>query len=53
MTTPTTAEVGHGSKVPTVAEIDGFRGRLISADHEVRHRATAAGSSPRICTGAR
>src|SRR5262249_61579049 len=32
MTTPTTAEVGHGSK-PTVVEIDGFRGRLISADH--------------------
>ena len=33
MTTPTTAEVGHGSKEPTVVEIDGFRGRLISADH--------------------
>jgi len=28
MTTPTTAEVGHGSKEPTVVEIDGFRGRL-------------------------
>jgi len=41
MTTPTTAEVGHGSKEPTVVEIDGFRGRLISADDEVRHRATA------------
>ena len=33
MTTPTLAEVGHGSKEPTVVEIDGFRGRLISADH--------------------
>ena len=33
MTTPTTAEVRHGSKEPTVVEIDGFRGRLISADH--------------------
>ena len=33
MTTPTPAEVGHGSKEPTVVEIDGFRGRLISADH--------------------
>jgi FAD/FMN-containing dehydrogenase len=31
MTTPTTADVGQGSK-PTV-KIDGFRGRLISADH--------------------
>ena len=33
MTTPTTAEVGHRSTEPTVAGIDGFRGRLISADH--------------------
>src|SRR3989337_2319842 len=33
MTTPTTAEVGHGSKERTVVEIDGFRGGLISADH--------------------
>ena len=33
MMTPTIAEVSHGSKAPTVAEIDGFRGRLISADH--------------------
>lgn len=33
MTTPTPAEVGHGSKEPTVVEIDGFRGRLISAYH--------------------
>ena len=32
MTTPTTAEVSHRSKAPTVVEIDGFRGRLISAD---------------------
>ena len=32
MTTPTTAEIGHGSEQPTVA-IDGFRGRLISAGH--------------------
>ena len=33
MTTTTTAQVGHASKKPTVVEIDGFRGRLISADH--------------------
>jgi FAD/FMN-containing dehydrogenase len=33
MTTPTTAEVGHRRKEPTVVEIDGFRGRLIRADH--------------------
>jgi FAD/FMN-containing dehydrogenase len=33
MTTATTAEVGHASKEPTVVEIGGFRGRLISADH--------------------
>jgi len=33
MTTPTTAEVAHPSKEPTVVEIDGFRGELISADH--------------------
>src|SRR4029450_2245609 len=32
MTIPTPAEVGHGSKEPTVVEIDGFRGRLVSAD---------------------
>src|SRR5512145_353368 len=32
MTTATTAEVGRGSKEPTVVEIDGFRGRLLSAD---------------------
>jgi FAD/FMN-containing dehydrogenase len=32
MTTPTTADVGYGSK-PAVAEIDRFRGRLISAGH--------------------
>ena len=32
MTTPTAAEVGHET-TPTVAEIDGFRGRLISAEH--------------------
>src|SRR5262245_11281067 len=32
MTTPTTAEIGHGSNDPTV-EIDGFRGRLISTHH--------------------
>ena len=32
-TTSTTAEVGHGSKDPTAVEIDGFRGRLINADH--------------------
>src|SRR6186713_2057699 len=33
MTTPTTAEVRHGSKRSSVAEIDGFRGRLLSAGH--------------------
>jgi FAD/FMN-containing dehydrogenase len=33
MTTLTPAGVRHGSKRPTVFEIDGFRGRLISADH--------------------
>jgi len=33
MTTPTTAEVHHWGKKPAVVEIDGFRGRLISADH--------------------
>ena len=33
MTTPTLMEVGHRSKEPTVVEIDGFRGRLISAGH--------------------
>ena len=33
MTTTTTAQVGHASKERTVVEIDGFRGRLISADH--------------------
>jgi hypothetical protein len=33
MTTATTAELDHRSKEPIVVEIDGFRGRLISADH--------------------
>ena len=33
MTTPTTAEVGRWSKAATVVKIDGFRGRLITADH--------------------
>ena len=33
MTTPTTADIGDGSKQPTVVAIEGFRGRLISADH--------------------
>jgi hypothetical protein len=33
MMTPTLAEVDQGSKQPTVLEIDGFRGRLINADH--------------------
>jgi FAD binding domain-containing protein/berberine-like enzyme len=33
MMTATIPEVGRGSKEPTVVEIDGFRGRLISADH--------------------
>jgi hypothetical protein len=33
MTTPKTAEAGRWSKKPTHVKIDGFRGRLISADH--------------------
>jgi len=33
MTTSMTAVVGHGGKGPTVVEIAGFRGRLISPDH--------------------
>jgi hypothetical protein len=33
MTAPTSAEAGHRSKTPTLERIDGFRGRLISADH--------------------
>jgi FAD/FMN-containing dehydrogenase len=33
MTTPTSAEVGHGSTKPAVVGIDRFRGQLISADH--------------------
>src|SRR5262245_35730154 len=33
MATPTTADLIHGSMEPTVAAIDGFRGRLISPDH--------------------
>src|SRR5262245_39870160 len=33
MTTPTTAELDQASKEPIVVEIDGFRGRLISANH--------------------
>src|SRR5262245_20707543 len=33
MTTQMPAEVSHRSKKPTLVEIDGFRGRLISADH--------------------
>jgi hypothetical protein len=33
MTTLTTAQISPGCKGPPVAQIDGFRGRLISADH--------------------
>lgn len=33
MATSTTADVRHGRKEPSVVAIDGFRGRLISADH--------------------
>src|SRR5262245_4789396 len=33
MTIPTIAELDNGSKEPIVVDIDGFRGRLISADH--------------------
>ncbi|HSC16855.1 MAG TPA: FAD-binding oxidoreductase [Gammaproteobacteria bacterium] len=32
MSTPTTAQVGRGSKKPTAVQIDGFGGRLIGAD---------------------
>ena len=31
--TATLADVGRGGKVPTVEEFDGFRGRLITAEH--------------------
>src|SRR5262245_21492053 len=31
MTTTTTVPLGHGSKLPSAAQIDGFRGRLIGA----------------------
>jgi hypothetical protein len=33
MTTSTTAEVRHGTKQASIATIDGFRGRLVSAGH--------------------
>ena len=33
MTMPTTAPVAQQIKQPTVVDIDGFRGRLILADH--------------------
>ena len=33
MTTTMTTEVGHGLEGPTFAKIDGFRGRLITANH--------------------
>jgi hypothetical protein len=33
MTTQTTVDGGHRRNEPTVVEIDGFRGRLITADH--------------------
>ncbi|XUJ35803.1 hypothetical protein ACQ5SK_10530 [Bradyrhizobium japonicum] len=33
MTTPMSGEVSQRSKGPPLVEIDGFRGRLISADH--------------------
>jgi hypothetical protein len=36
MTTSTTAEVAHGGKEPTLVVINGFRGRLISADGVLR-----------------
>src|SRR5688500_18994967 len=32
-TTSPAAELGHGSKGPIAVEIEGFRGRLINADH--------------------
>src|SRR5262245_428042 len=41
MTTPTTAEVGHLSKGPAVVEVHGFRGRLISPDHDEYYIARA------------
>src|SRR5262249_18959906 len=46
MTTPTPAEAGHGSKEPTVVEIDGFRGRLISAYHTDCDTAVAVWNGP-------
>jgi FAD/FMN-containing dehydrogenase len=33
MTTSTTGQLSRGTREPTVVEIDGFRGQLISADH--------------------
>ena len=33
MTTPTTPDLGHASTAPAFVQIDGFRGRLIRADH--------------------
>ena len=36
MTTPTTVDVGRGSHEPASVEIDGFRGRLMSAGAIVR-----------------
>src|SRR5512134_1159107 len=33
MTTSTTTRLGHGRKEPIVVGIDGFRGRLVTADH--------------------
>jgi FAD/FMN-containing dehydrogenase len=41
MTTPPTAELGHGGREPAVEEIDGFRGRLISSEHRDYDRARA------------
>src|SRR5262245_26645756 len=60
MTTPTTADVRKAGKAPIGPKIDGFRGRLITADHADYDIARAVWNGaidrrPRLiarCTGA-